>query len=101
MIAGYCWPQSVAPGETVALHASTTAATFGVEIVRQGAVDERVFDHPGLAGVEHDVPADAASGGCGWPAALSIEVGDWRSGFYLVRLTTEDSALCRRVTVVR
>ena len=35
MIAGYCWPQSVAAGERVALFCATSAGRFDVEIVRQ------------------------------------------------------------------
>ena len=30
MIEAYCWPQSVAAGEPVALHVSTDAAAFDV-----------------------------------------------------------------------
>ena len=34
MIEAYCWPQSVAPGEPVALHVSTDAGTFEVTVTR-------------------------------------------------------------------
>ncbi len=38
----------------------------------------------------HDTPVDASSTGCGWPPALEIPVGDWRSGYYSVTVTAGD-----------
>ncbi len=101
-IAGYCWPQSVRPGESVSLHGSTSAARFDLEVVRQGLRDEVVHEARGLAGAAHPVPADVAERGCGWPVALEIAVGDdWRSGFYLVRLTAADGTRAQAFFVVR
>ena len=90
---GYCWPQSVRPGASVALHLSAPAGAVDVEVVRDG---------PGPAGCEvawrgrvHEatpspLPDDAPERGCGWPAAARIEIGEgWRSGLYLVRLSRE------------
>src|SRR5829696_2632281 len=90
---GYCWPQSVRPGASVALHLSAPAGAVDVEVVRDG---------PGPAGGEvawrgrvHEatpspLPDDAPERGCGWPAAATIDIrNDWRSGLYLVRLSRE------------
>ena len=101
MIAGYCWPQSALPGETVSVHVSTTAAVYDIEVVRQGARDDRVLTRERLPGVDHPVPDDAGSAGCQWPAALDIEVGEWRSGFYLVRLTSDQGERAEAFFVVR
>ena len=100
-IAGYCWPQSACPGESVGLHVSTSAARFDLEVVRQGARDERVLSKRDVAGFEHAVPDDAASEGCRWPVAVEIDIGEWRSGFYLVRLTADDGETAEAFFVVR
>jgi hypothetical protein len=90
MLDAYCWPRSVLPGETVALHASTDAAEFGIEIARDGADRRVVWTGEGTA-ARHAVPEDASSRGCGWPVALSLAVGDdWPSGYYAVTLTSGD-----------
>ena len=101
MIAGYCWPQSALPGDAVGLHVSTTSRSFDVEVVRQGARDDRVFARTDVTGVDHATPDDAASAGCRWPVAVQIDVGEWRSGFYLVRLTGDDGEQAEAFFVVR
>jgi hypothetical protein len=86
LLEGYCWPQSVLPGERVALHVSSSGP-FGVDVAREGARREVVWSDDAVAGSEHPIPATASSDGCGWPAAVEIPVGDdWRSGTYSVRL---------------
>ena len=75
MLEAYCWPRSVEPGETVAIHASTDLDGFAVEVARDGADREVVWSGRGAAG-HHAAPEDASSRGCGWPAALEIRVGD-------------------------
>ncbi|MGH2678984.1 MAG: N,N-dimethylformamidase beta subunit family domain-containing protein [Actinomycetota bacterium] len=90
MLDGYVWPQSVLPGEEVALHASSSVP-FGVEVAREGGERQVVWRMDAVAGTAHPVPADASATGCGWPAALAIPVdGGWRSGVYTVRLTSGD-----------
>ncbi len=88
MIDGYCFPRSAVPGGSLPLHVSTDAATFDVEIVREGATRDVVWRAEGVRGQSHPTPDDAAVNGCGWPAALEIPIGeDWRSGYYAVTLT--------------
>ena len=90
MIEAYCWPQSVVPGESVALHLSTDAPTVQVEVARDGAERETAWRGE-AEGAFHPTPDDASSHGCGWPAALQIPVGaDWRSGYYAVTVTVGD-----------
>jgi hypothetical protein len=91
MIEAYCWPQSVVPGEPVALHLSTYAPTVQVEVARDGAEREVVWSATGVPGEFFPTPDDASSHGCGWPAVLEIPVGpDWRSGYYAVTVTAGD-----------
>jgi hypothetical protein len=84
---GYCWPPSVAAGEPVGLHVTTDAASFDVEVAREGAGREVVWRGAASARLFETV-GDASAEGCGWPAALEIPVGSgWRSGYYSVTLS--------------
>lgn len=90
-IDGYAGKVSVAQGEPVPLHVSTTAAAFDIEVVRLGRTREVVWRKAGVKGAEFPVPEDASANGCGWPAALDIPVGaDWKSGYYEVALKATD-----------
>jgi hypothetical protein len=90
MLEAYCWPRSVEPGETVAIHASTDLDGFSIEVARDGGNREVMWSGRGAAG-RHAVPEAASAVGCGWPAALEVPVGErWRSGYYAVALTSDD-----------
>ncbi len=89
---------SAAPGDTIALHVWCRADRYDIEIHRWGAVHELVWSASDLAGHEHDTPADADSNGCDWPVAVTVAIGEqWRSGFYLVTLTSRDAPADRAV----
>ena len=84
-VEAYCDHLSCLPGERVGLHVWCATELFDVDVRRWGG--EPVWAQAGCVGVEHRTPADADSNGCGWPAAVSIPVGDdWDSGVYLVTL---------------
>jgi hypothetical protein len=90
MLDGYCWPQSALPGEEIALHVSSSGP-FGIEVAREGGERGVVWRADAVAGIEHLVPPHASAEGCGWPPTVTIPVDEaWRSGFYSVRLTTDD-----------
>ena len=90
MLEAYCWPRSVEPGETVAIHASTDLGGFAIEVARDGANREVRWSGQGAAG-HHAAPEDASSMGCGWAVALEVPVGEgWHSGYYGVTLTSGD-----------
>lgn len=90
-IDGYAGKVSVAQGEPVPLHVSTTAAVFDVEVACLGREREVVWRKAGVKGTAYPVPEDASANGCGWPAALDIPVGaDWKSGYYEVALKAAD-----------
>src|ERR1700733_11816873 len=86
VVTGYCWPQSVRPGEPVGLHMSSSSGRpVRVEVARVGAHREVVFSSNAIGADEHEVPMDASSKGCGWPVALTLDVGPTgRSGYYEV-----------------
>ena len=60
MLDGYCWPQSVLPGENVDLHVSSSGP-FGVEVAREGGVREILWRADAVLGTEHPVPATASA----------------------------------------
>ncbi|MCI3948516.1 MAG: hypothetical protein K0R11_450 [Acidimicrobiales bacterium] len=97
-VTGWCWPQSVAPGGRVALHLSSPGGRpVAVEVARAGRDRTVVRTEARIEAEEHATPADASSRGCGWPAALTIEVDPaWPSGYYEVTLEVEVQGRSRR-----
>ena len=72
---GYPSMQSVAPGERVELHVSTSLSSYSLRVVRVGADEEEVWRRELIVGTEHPVPADASLNGYRWPPALELIVG--------------------------
>jgi hypothetical protein len=87
MLAAYCWPRSVAPGQPVGLHISGDAASLDVTVARDGADPHTVWQVVDIPCSSHPAPEHASATGCAWPAALEIPVGDWPSGYYAVTVT--------------
>ena len=83
MLEAYCWPRSVEPGEPVAVHVSTDLGGVEIVVVRDSATPTEVWRGSVRADLQ-TTPADASASGCGWPAAVAIDVGDWPSGYYAV-----------------
>jgi hypothetical protein len=84
----YAWPQSVAPGEPVAIRAAGPPCAGELRIARIGLARQVVWRQP-ITVEPHELPADAAAAGCRWPDAATVTVpGDWPSGFYEVNLRT-------------
>lgn len=96
-VTGYCWPQSVPPGGTVALHLSSAGGrVVDVEVARVGARREVVW-HDQVPAGDHPTPLDAHSHGCDWPAAATVTAQPgWRSGYYEVQLTIDVGGRQRR-----
>ena len=97
VVTGYCWPQSVRGGEQLGLHLSSSGGRpVRVEVARVGFGREVVFRSQVVAD-EHETPRDAASKGCGWPVALTLDVAaTWRSGYYEVVLEIDVADKVRR-----
>ncbi|HEY1827459.1 MAG TPA: N,N-dimethylformamidase beta subunit family domain-containing protein, partial [Acidimicrobiales bacterium] len=98
VVTGYCWPESASAGERVGLHLSSAGGRpVRVEVARIGGRREVVFTSDAVAADHHETPQDAASQGCGWPVALSLEVDSaWRSGYYEVVLEIDVDGKVRR-----
>src|SRR5580698_780452 len=86
VVTGYCWPQSVSTGEQVGLHMSASSGRrVRVEVARVGAQRDIVFSANAIPVGDHKTPTGAASKGCDWPIALTLDVDPaWRSGYYEV-----------------
>ena len=97
-VTGYCWPQSAAAGDRVALHLSSAGGRpVSVEVARVGATREVVHRESDLVVGDHPTPGDASTSGCGWPVAADVLVDpSWRSGYYEVLLTIEVDGQDRR-----
>ncbi|HEY1119123.1 MAG TPA: N,N-dimethylformamidase beta subunit family domain-containing protein, partial [Acidimicrobiales bacterium] len=89
-VTGYCWPLSVAPGEAVALHLSSPGGRpVRVEVARVGGTRDVMWSDT-VPAEFHPTPEGADANGCGWPAAVNVDVGDdWRSGYHEVVLTVD------------
>jgi hypothetical protein len=88
MIAAYADRTSLCPGERFALHASADHGPCRLALARVGAARDTVLVREDLAIGAHPTPPHADRDGCGWPAALEVEVGaDWASGYYDLVLT--------------
>jgi hypothetical protein len=98
VVTGYCWPQSAAAGEQVALHMSSSGGRpVRVEVTRVGRGREVVFRAQQVDVDEHDIPKDASAAGCGWPVALTLDVEPgWRSGYYEVVMEIDVGEKVRR-----
>ncbi|MFT4727671.1 MAG: hypothetical protein ACI9UN_002169 [Granulosicoccus sp.] len=55
MIAAYCWPQSAKHRESIALFCHTKAASFQIEVIRQGATDKSVLIRTGIKGLDQSI----------------------------------------------
>ena len=99
-VEGYADQLSYCLGEKARLCVSTSAERYAVEIARLGAVREVVWQCSDLPGVDHPVPEDASSQGCGWPVSCEVKIAaTWRSGYYEVVLRVEDGGGSHREAV--
>lgn len=102
MLACYTDRLSVRPGEHFDLHASAADGPCRLTIARVGAERRDVFAADGLAVGAHPPPANADRDGCGWPVALTVEVGaDWASGYYDIVLTDAAGAEAHHFVCVK
>jgi hypothetical protein len=95
-IEAYTDQLSYQAGDQVALHVSTSAPRYAVEVARVGAKRRVVLTKEDLPGARHPVPPDASTHGCRWPAAFRFPIeGDWPSGYYQVLLRAEEGGKVR------
>jgi hypothetical protein len=91
-IEGYAGQRSVAQGEAIPVHVSTTAAKFEIEVARLGAKREVMWKKSDVPGQAHPVPEDSSANGCRWPESVSVPVGaEWKSGYYEIVFRAADA----------
>jgi hypothetical protein len=77
-------------GETVELHVSSTASSFRLDVVRDGAAETLMLTLEGKGARWQETPDQCSVEGCGWQPTLSFVIGkDWPSGGYRLTLTAE------------
>lgn len=83
---GYTDRLSYAPGETMRLHAMSTAREIGLTILRDGLAPVEML-RATIPGGFAPTPADCSFRGCGWPERAAIPIpAHWPSGVYRLRL---------------
>ena len=95
LLEAWCYTDEIsyAPGDTVNFHTSTSAKDYSIEVVRDGAHPETVYQINGLPGALHKTPEDAYAKGCGWPVAHSWTIpDDLCSGGYIVNTRARNNA---------
>jgi hypothetical protein len=97
---------SYAPGEAVALHVSSTASRFGIEVTRDGGLETPVLSRRNLDARWQDTPDQCSVEGCGWQPSFEFAVEEsWPSGAYRVTLTAEgrdgEQIRCHHLFIVR
>jgi hypothetical protein len=91
-IEGYTDRLSYQAGESIEFHISTTATRYSMEIARLGSESKVVLAQANLPGGSHPIPENASTDGCKWPVSHRLAVpGEWKSGYYNVRLKVADS----------
>lgn len=84
---GYTPKMSYAPGERVALHVSTTASDWELEVGRDGLEYRPLLRETGLKGTHRRTPEDCSATGCGWPVSYEFDIpDDWPPGGYLISM---------------
>ncbi|NKB98784.1 MAG: hypothetical protein GKR90_09875 [Pseudomonadales bacterium] len=101
MLAGYCWPQSVSPGEITSVYCHGGVAQVQLQVVRKGAADIVVHEQT-IQVLEQELSDELSVRGCDWKMSAEISVDQaWPSGFYLVRFIAEDDEVAEAYFVVR
>ena len=86
----WCYTDSIAypPGATVRLAVCSTAESYQLAVVRDGAAALPILKREVRGGRWQDTPEQCSVVGCGWAPAVEFRIGeDWPSGAYRVTLT--------------
>jgi hypothetical protein len=88
----WCYTDSIAypPGANVRLFVCSTASSYQLVIVRDGATALPVLQREVRGARWQDTPEQCSVVGCGWSPSVEFRVGeDWPSGAYRIALTAQ------------
>ena len=90
-IEGYVSDFSVMPGDSIAVYASTSSASYDIDVYRIDEQNTLLASDTVISGLLQPTPENAWIDGAGWtsPYHLSIPT-DWQSGIYEIDLRTND-----------
>src|SRR5215472_2574799 len=91
----WCYTDALAysPGAIVRLCVSSTARTYRLAILRDGASALPMIQREVRDARWQDTPEQCSVVGCGWAPSLEFRIGeDWPSGAYRITLTAEGAA---------
>ncbi len=91
----WCYTDAIAypPGAIVQLCVSSTAKSYRLEIVRDGAHELPVLEREVRDARWQDTPEQCSVLGCGWLPSLEFRIGDdWPSGAYRITLAARGAA---------
>ncbi|WP_333817490.1 N,N-dimethylformamidase beta subunit family domain-containing protein [Tabrizicola sp.] len=89
---GYTAALSYRPGDSLRLHAMSSAAQARLTIARDGLAPRIVLDTTIATGFA-PTPPDCSVTGCGWPVAFETEIPpDWPTGVYAFTLAIDGHA---------
>jgi hypothetical protein len=95
ILEAYCYTDRVsyAPGDVVAIHASSTAGTVELEIFRDGLTPRGIATFSAVSVESVPTPRNFYSEGCGWPVVLRWRVpAECPTGFYVLRIRAHRGA---------
>ncbi len=85
---GYASQVSIAQGEEIGLHLSSSQPQVNVHIERLGPTAQTLMQQDNVATSPQPIPDRASSDGCKWPESIRIKTDDtWPSGYYRATLT--------------
>jgi len=88
----WCYTDAIAypPGAMARLCVSSTARSYHLAIVRDGASGAMVLERDVRDGRWQETPDQCSVSGCGWAPSLEFRIAaDWPSGAYRITLTAE------------
>ena len=86
---GYTAALSYKPGDTLRLHAMSSAPEARLTIIRDGLTPQPVLQTT-IPTRFAPTPADCSVKGCGWPVVFETVIpGDWPSGVHAITLSIE------------
>jgi hypothetical protein len=104
-IQGYCWPISVAPGESIAFMVSGDGwgkTTFARHRSVSNHVESLVVGERTFVATPQTVPKEPWRSGCGWTETFREPVPDhWRSGIYSATCVDRTGDQCTVTFVAR